>query len=114
MKRKEFIPPIHGVTFYDNDIDVSEIQEKAKKFCKWTGKGFPGCQPVSMTLENISLLQDKPYRVSWKADGVRLVIYLIYKLLSDKLTIFKTFIYTCPNARICNFRTFLSLYLLNL
>lgn len=33
--------------------------------------GFPGCQPVSMDTNNIRLLHEKPYRVSWKADGTR-------------------------------------------
>ena len=35
--------------------------------------GFPGSQPVSMDVQNIKLLHEKPYRVSWKADGVRWV-----------------------------------------
>jgi len=39
--------------------------------------GFPGSQPVSMDVQNIKLLHEKPYRVSWKADGVRLVYLLI-------------------------------------
>ena len=33
--------------------------------------GFPGSQPVSMDVQNIKLLHEKPYRVSWKADGFR-------------------------------------------
>lgn len=33
--------------------------------------GFPGSQPVSMDVQNIRLLHEKPYRVSWKADGTR-------------------------------------------
>ena len=34
--------------------------------------GFPGSQPVSMDVQNIKLLHERPYRVSWKADGTRL------------------------------------------
>jgi hypothetical protein len=34
---------------------------------------FPGSQPVSMGINNIKLLGEKPYRVSWKADGTRQV-----------------------------------------
>ena len=30
-----------------------------------------------MDVQNIKLLHEKPYRVSWKADGVRLVYLLI-------------------------------------
>ena len=33
--------------------------------------GFAGSQPVSMDVQNIRLLNEKPYRVSWKADGTR-------------------------------------------
>ena len=33
--------------------------------------GFPGAQPVSMDCKNISLLHEKPFKVSWKADGTR-------------------------------------------
>lgn len=33
--------------------------------------GFPGAQPVSMDEQNIKLLEQKPYKVSWKADGTR-------------------------------------------
>lgn len=44
--------------------------------CGWTGTGFPGCQPVSMDRQNIQLLQRKPYRVSWKADGTRYMMLI--------------------------------------
>ena len=37
----------------------------------FTSGGFPGSQPVSMDKQNVQLLTKKPYRVSWKADGVR-------------------------------------------
>lgn len=50
--------------------------------------GFPGCQPVSMDLNNINLLHQKPYRVSWKADGTRyenIDIYLLLELLDVHL-----------------------------
>ncbi|CAG5056469.1 unnamed protein product [Parnassius apollo] len=75
-KKKSFVPAISGVTLFESEPEVTEIQEKAQQFCKWTGKGFPGSQPVSMTLDNISLLQIKPYRVSWKADGVRYMMLI--------------------------------------
>lgn len=44
--------------------------------CKWKGTGFPGSQPVSMDNENIRLLKQKPYRVSWKADGARYMMLI--------------------------------------
>lgn len=39
-------------------------------FCR---SGFPGAQPVSMDLQNITFLERNPYKVSWKADGTRWV-----------------------------------------
>ncbi|KAJ8676876.1 hypothetical protein QAD02_012663 [Eretmocerus hayati] len=47
------------------------IQRRVQNICGWKGSGFPGSQPVSMDMDNISLLHEKPYRVSWKADGTR-------------------------------------------
>ena len=35
--------------------------------------GFPGAQPVSMDRRNLRFLEQKPYKVSWKADGTRWV-----------------------------------------
>lgn len=37
--------------------------------------GFPGAQPVSMDTNNIMFIRQKPYRVSWKADGTRYYVY---------------------------------------
>lgn len=62
---------VSGVVLFEDEPRASQIQKKAKEFCKWKGKEFPGAQPVSMDLQNIGYLHDKPYRVSWKADGVR-------------------------------------------
>ena len=38
--------------------------------CEWKS-GFPGCQPISMDKQNLLLIGDRPYKVSWKADGTR-------------------------------------------
>ena len=32
--------------------------------CDWKKSGFPGCQPVSMDRQNLSFLQEKPYKVT--------------------------------------------------
>lgn len=45
--------------------------------CKWNSSGFPGSQPVSMDTKNIKLLHQKPYRVSWKADGARYMMLIL-------------------------------------
>lgn len=71
VKNKQFMAGVSGVVLFEDEPRTSQIQKKAKEFCKWKGKEFPGAQPVSMDLQNIGYLHDKPYRVSWKADGVR-------------------------------------------
>lgn len=48
------------------------ILEKVRQYtCAGAYRGFPGYQAVSMDMENISLLKENDYRVSWKADGTR-------------------------------------------
>ncbi|VEL13979.1 unnamed protein product [Protopolystoma xenopodis] len=37
---------------------------------------FLGSQPVSMSFDNLGLLQDKPYHVSYKADGTRYLLLI--------------------------------------
>ena len=41
--------------------------------------GFPGSQPVSLDRDRIRLLGEKPYRVSWKADGTRYMMLIAGK-----------------------------------
>jgi len=41
--------------------------ELAECGCDCYSSGFPGAQPVSMDCQNISLLTQRPYKVSWKA-----------------------------------------------
>lgn len=53
----------------DSEICFAFFNESLSDF----SSGFPGCQPVSMDTSNIKLLQEKPYSVSWKADGTRYV-----------------------------------------
>ncbi|XP_034827857.1 mRNA-capping enzyme isoform X2 [Maniola hyperantus] len=76
IKNKEFMAGVSGVSLFEVEPRATEVQKKAKEFCKWTGKEFPGAQPVSMDMQNISYLHDKPYRVSWKADGVRYMMLI--------------------------------------
>ncbi|RDD38378.1 mRNA-capping enzyme [Trichoplax sp. H2] len=60
------------------DQSLSDLQELCQEKCGWMEGGFPGSQPVSLTYNNITLLRDRRYRVSWKADGVRYMM-LIHK-----------------------------------
>lgn len=70
-KNPVFMDGVPGVTPLVNFQIASGIQRHIQNICGWTSGGFPGCQPVSMDVENISMLNRKPYRMSWKADGTR-------------------------------------------
>lgn len=70
-KIASFMPGVTGVTQYTTQPRLSEIQKKIQKMCGWKKSGFPGSQPVSMDNQNLKKLHEKPYRVSWKADGTR-------------------------------------------
>ncbi|VVC93221.1 unnamed protein product [Leptidea sinapis] len=79
ITKTTFMPGIHGVEPLHTQPRLSEVQKLVQSYCKWDSTGFPGSQPVSMDLENISKLSMMPYRVSWKADGVRYMM-----LIEDK------------------------------
>lgn len=72
-----FMAGVQGVTLLTDQARVNGLQEIIQNMCKWKGTGFPGSQPVSMDLNNITLLQKKPYRVSWKADGTRYMMLIL-------------------------------------
>ncbi|XP_056422061.1 mRNA-capping enzyme isoform X1 [Hyla sarda] len=55
---------------------LGEIQRKCQQFTNWEGSGFPGAQPVSMDRNNIKFLEQKTYKVSWKADGTRYMMLI--------------------------------------
>ena len=61
-------------TFFPPQPKLSTIQRKVQKAVGWS-KGFPGAQPVSMDRKNIGFLAEKPYMVSWKADGTRFLTF---------------------------------------
>lgn len=65
------MPGVRGVEPFNTQPRLSEVQQKTQDFCEWNSTGFPGSQPVSMDVMNLRKLNEKPYRVSWKADGVR-------------------------------------------
>ncbi|XP_019393282.1 PREDICTED: mRNA-capping enzyme isoform X4 [Crocodylus porosus] len=64
------------VTQVTTQPKLGEIQHKCQQFCGWGGSGFPGAQPVSMDKQNIKALEQKPYKVSWKADGTRYMMLI--------------------------------------
>ncbi|XP_053316627.1 mRNA-capping enzyme [Spea bombifrons] len=72
---------LEGVTVkYVNQITtqpkLGEIQRKCQQFCSWDRSGFPGAQPVSMDRNNLKFLEQKSYKVSWKADGTRYMMLI--------------------------------------
>ncbi|KAM9155326.1 mRNA-capping enzyme isoform 1-T1 [Pangshura tecta] len=67
---------VKRVTQVTTQPKLREIQQKCQQFCGWEGSRFPGAQPVSMDKQNIKLLEQKPYKVSWKADGTRYMMMI--------------------------------------
>ncbi|XP_044283809.1 mRNA-capping enzyme isoform X2 [Varanus komodoensis] len=67
---------VKNVTQVTTQPKLGEVQQKCQQFCGWKGSGFPGAQPVSMDEQNIKLLEQKPYKVSWKADGTRYMMLI--------------------------------------
>lgn len=72
----QFMEGVPGVYYFDEQPKAFQLQKKVQTMCEWKTKGFPGCQPVSMDRHNIILLHQKPYRVSWKADGTRYMMLI--------------------------------------
>ncbi|XP_026737815.1 mRNA-capping enzyme [Trichoplusia ni] len=75
-KKESFMPGVRGVEPFATQPRLGEVQRKAQRFCDWDSTGFPGSQPVSMDTTNLRKLHEKPYRVSWKADGVRYMMLI--------------------------------------
>nr|XP_025949185.1 mRNA-capping enzyme isoform X3 [Dromaius novaehollandiae] len=67
---------VRCVTQVTTQPKLGGIQQKCQQFCGWEGSGFPGAQPVSMDKQNIKFLEQKPYKVSWKADGTRYMMLI--------------------------------------
>lgn len=82
-RRKEFVKSnptfmegVPGVKPLLTQPKLSRIQQKCQEMCRWESGGFPGSQPVSMDVSNITFLAEKPYKVSWKADGTRYMMLI--------------------------------------
>ncbi|XP_055628803.1 mRNA-capping enzyme [Toxorhynchites rutilus septentrionalis] len=78
-KNAKFMDGVPGVTVVSDLSRLGQLQQLAQDMCGWESAGFPGSQPVSMDNTNLSLLQEKPYRVSWKADGTRYMMLIVKK-----------------------------------
>ncbi|XP_076223556.1 mRNA-capping enzyme-like [Nomia melanderi] len=75
-KNPVFMAGVPGVTPILEERKLSRVQRRVQEICSWGSTGFPGSQPVSMDEDNIRLLHEKPYRVSWKADGTRYMMMI--------------------------------------
>ncbi|XP_055681575.1 mRNA-capping enzyme [Lutzomyia longipalpis] len=71
-----FMAGVPGVKLVTDQPRLSELQAQCQAMCGWKGNGFPGSQPVSMDQGNLKLLHEKPYHVSWKADGTRYMMLI--------------------------------------
>lgn len=67
---------VKGVTQVTTQPKLGEVQRKVQEFSEWEKTGFPGAQPVSMDRRNLRFLEQKPYKVSWKADGTRYMMLI--------------------------------------
>ncbi|KAI4465297.1 mrna-capping enzyme [Holotrichia oblita] len=75
-KTPVFMEGVPGVEVFNEQPKAFQLQKKVQAMCEWKKGGFPGSQPVSMDVQNIHLLHQKPYRVSWKADGTRYMMLI--------------------------------------
>ncbi|XP_046856619.1 mRNA-capping enzyme-like [Xenia sp. Carnegie-2017] len=71
----KFMDGVSGITVAQQPV-FGDIQRTVQNICGWDRGGFPGSQPVSMDVNNIRFLNEKLYRVTWKADGVRYMMYI--------------------------------------
>uniref|UniRef100_D3TNV7 mRNA-capping enzyme n=1 Tax=Glossina morsitans morsitans TaxID=37546 RepID=D3TNV7_GLOMM len=76
VENATFMDGVPGVVWVHDQPRLSIIQQKVQDMCGWEKNGFPGAQPVSMNRENINMLHERPYRVSWKADGTRYMMLI--------------------------------------
>ncbi|XP_069105528.1 LOW QUALITY PROTEIN: mRNA-capping enzyme-like [Argopecten irradians] len=75
-KDAKFMEGVKGVSQLRLQPKLAEVQRRCQLMCGWNSSGFPGSQPVSMDIKNLSFVQKKPYKVSWKADGTRYMMLI--------------------------------------
>jgi len=80
VNQKEFYEGITDVRLVCDEALKQRIYRHCCQLCDYKTNGhhisFPGAQPVSMDQSNIQLLKTHRYRVSWKADGCRYMMYI--------------------------------------
>ncbi|KAJ7350989.1 hypothetical protein OS493_037346 [Desmophyllum pertusum] len=70
LKEAKFMEEVEGIEVVQSPLseELQEICEKMVLMEKWWVSRKPAS---AMDVQNIKLLHEKPYRVSWKADGVQ-------------------------------------------
>jgi len=72
-----FMEGISGVKALNPETQqTQQLQKMVQDMCGWRKSGFPGAQPVSMDRQNLAMLTQKPFKVSWKADGTRYMMLI--------------------------------------
>ncbi|KAJ6222243.1 hypothetical protein RDWZM_000788 [Blomia tropicalis] len=69
--------PFDGVNLVRDEYKIKQIQRLCTKMCNFDRNGFPGSHPISLTRDNIHLIREYDYMVSWKADGTRYMLMII-------------------------------------
>ncbi|ESO99996.1 hypothetical protein LOTGIDRAFT_158221 [Lottia gigantea] len=67
----KFLEGVAGVNMVTSQPKLSQIQRKCQEMAGWEKGGFPGSAPVTMVIQNLNFLRQKPYKVELKADGTR-------------------------------------------
>lgn len=75
-ENKLFMEGVRGVEIVTEFEKVTRLRRKVERMCGFNKHEFPGCQPVSMDVSNLNLLQEMHYKVSWKADGLRYMLLI--------------------------------------
>lgn len=77
---KVFYEGIDNVSLVNDERLKNRVYRQCCNLCNFNLNSshisFPGAQPVSMDQSNIQLLKTYRYRVSWKADGCRFMLYI--------------------------------------
>jgi mRNA-capping enzyme len=60
---------------YDKSL-LNDIQQKYRRLCGWTRRGFPGFHPVHMHRGNYQMILRTPYMVTWKPVGKRYMMLI--------------------------------------
>eukprot|EP01134_Creolimax_fragrantissima_P004099 CFRG4099T1 len=79
QKRVRFMQGISTmqVGLHVDDTLRETIWSEVAGSCRFKNiRQFPGSQPVSMDKDNLAMLRDEPFLVSWKADGTRYLMYI--------------------------------------